>query len=250
MEAGNVYLPHPELAPWVADLMEECAGFPSAAYDDQVDAMSQAINRLRDASRAIYPVAESEIAIDPIEIGREWPRVFAIDSRPTETGALWMALNPQTETLYVYSEYYQNHGDAAVHAQGIRSRGPWIPGMLDVRGDGRSSSDGYNLLRIYRELGLALDEAQDSEQSGIVEVLQRIRSGRLKVFRTLENFFREYRLYRRDELGRIVKENDVLMNCLRHLCVGGRENMRRPTRPSPMGDQSRVLPGTPGGWML
>jgi hypothetical protein len=52
----------------------------------------------------------------------------------------------------------------------------------------------------------------DSEQSGVFEVLHRIRSGRLKVFRTLENFFRECRLYRRDGQGRIVRQNDLSMN--------------------------------------
>jgi hypothetical protein len=28
-------------------LIEECASFPNAAYDDQVDAMTQALNRMR-----------------------------------------------------------------------------------------------------------------------------------------------------------------------------------------------------------
>lgn len=46
VEAGNVHLPTPELAPWVADLIEEAAAFPNGAHDDQVDAMSQALNRL------------------------------------------------------------------------------------------------------------------------------------------------------------------------------------------------------------
>lgn len=45
-EAGNVWLPAPELAPWVTDLIEEAAGFPNAAHDDRVDAMTQALNRL------------------------------------------------------------------------------------------------------------------------------------------------------------------------------------------------------------
>jgi predicted phage terminase large subunit-like protein len=30
VEAGNVYLPHPEYAPWVNDFIEECAAFPTA----------------------------------------------------------------------------------------------------------------------------------------------------------------------------------------------------------------------------
>jgi predicted phage terminase large subunit-like protein len=47
IEAGNVYLPDPTIAPWITGFIEECAAFPNGAYDDQVDAMSQALNRLR-----------------------------------------------------------------------------------------------------------------------------------------------------------------------------------------------------------
>ena len=46
VEAGNVWLPAPELCPWVDGFIEEAAGFPTAAHDDQVDAMSQGLNRL------------------------------------------------------------------------------------------------------------------------------------------------------------------------------------------------------------
>lgn len=46
VEAGNVYLPAPTLAPWVTDLVEEAAAFPKGAHDDQVDALSQGLNRL------------------------------------------------------------------------------------------------------------------------------------------------------------------------------------------------------------
>jgi predicted phage terminase large subunit-like protein len=46
VEAGNVHLPTPEVAPWVGDLIEECAAFPNATHDDQVDALSQGLNRL------------------------------------------------------------------------------------------------------------------------------------------------------------------------------------------------------------
>jgi len=45
-EAGNVWLPHPDLFPWVKDLVSELTGFPAAANDDQVDALTQALRRL------------------------------------------------------------------------------------------------------------------------------------------------------------------------------------------------------------
>ncbi|MFC6080933.1 phage terminase large subunit [Sphaerisporangium aureirubrum] len=46
VEAGQVFLPSPELAPWVGAYIEETASFPRGSHDDQVDGMSQAINRL------------------------------------------------------------------------------------------------------------------------------------------------------------------------------------------------------------
>jgi predicted phage terminase large subunit-like protein len=46
VEAGNVWLPSPEIAPWIGDLVEEAAAFPTGAHDDQVDTLSQALNRL------------------------------------------------------------------------------------------------------------------------------------------------------------------------------------------------------------
>ncbi|MEK4085621.1 phage terminase large subunit [Psychrobacillus sp. FSL K6-1415] len=45
-EAGNVYLPHPNMCAWVEDLIEELVSFPNAAHDDLVDMTTQALNQL------------------------------------------------------------------------------------------------------------------------------------------------------------------------------------------------------------
>lgn len=42
-EAGNIWLPKRENAPWVGDYIEELVTFPKSKYDDQVDATSQAL---------------------------------------------------------------------------------------------------------------------------------------------------------------------------------------------------------------
>lgn len=46
VEAGNVYLP-PLSLPWVRDFLDEVTAFPNGSNDDQVDAMSQALMRLK-----------------------------------------------------------------------------------------------------------------------------------------------------------------------------------------------------------
>ncbi|QHB37139.1 terminase [Microbacterium phage Terij] len=47
IESGNVYLPHPTEAPWVLELISELRSFPTGAHDDQVDALTQALDDLR-----------------------------------------------------------------------------------------------------------------------------------------------------------------------------------------------------------
>jgi predicted phage terminase large subunit-like protein len=44
IEAGNVFLPHPREAGWMADCIEELVSFPFAEHDDFTDALSQLVN--------------------------------------------------------------------------------------------------------------------------------------------------------------------------------------------------------------
>lgn len=57
VDAGNIYLPHPAIAPWVPDFIEELATFPSSANDDQVDAFSQAMRHMDSRSEFFILVA-------------------------------------------------------------------------------------------------------------------------------------------------------------------------------------------------
>jgi predicted phage terminase large subunit-like protein len=45
VEAGNVWLPHPSVFPWVRALIDELVAFPNGANDDQVDSLTQYLNR-------------------------------------------------------------------------------------------------------------------------------------------------------------------------------------------------------------
>jgi len=44
--AGNVWLPHPSIAPWTPEVVAELVRFPRAPNDDDVDACTQALARL------------------------------------------------------------------------------------------------------------------------------------------------------------------------------------------------------------
>jgi predicted phage terminase large subunit-like protein len=47
IEAGNYYIPHPALFPWVEEYVAELIAFPKSAYKDQCDTTSQGLNKLR-----------------------------------------------------------------------------------------------------------------------------------------------------------------------------------------------------------
>jgi predicted phage terminase large subunit-like protein len=65
VEARNVWLPAPELAPWIDKLIDEAASFPNGSNDDQVDALSQSLNRL-----LLNPLlVDEEILEDPEDDG-------------------------------------------------------------------------------------------------------------------------------------------------------------------------------------
>jgi predicted phage terminase large subunit-like protein len=68
VEAGNVWLPRPENAPWVHDFVEELAGFPNASNDDQVDAASQALKRLLIDGAVGGPAVHTEPARDDLAL--------------------------------------------------------------------------------------------------------------------------------------------------------------------------------------
>lgn len=64
VEGGNVYLPAPELAPWVDKFLLEHRLFPRGANDDQVDGTTQALNRL-----LLSPILEDDEIVEDDEDG-------------------------------------------------------------------------------------------------------------------------------------------------------------------------------------
>ena len=46
VEGGGLVLPHPQIAPWVNDFVDEVTTFPMAAHDDRADALSQLLRRI------------------------------------------------------------------------------------------------------------------------------------------------------------------------------------------------------------
>jgi predicted phage terminase large subunit-like protein len=89
VEAGNVFLPDPSIAPWVGDVELECAQFPLGAHDDIVDAMTQAINYLAPAGMSRLNRAHYEAQEENRTFGQINP------TKMVEEG-FWASLRKQT----------------------------------------------------------------------------------------------------------------------------------------------------------
>jgi phage terminase large subunit-like protein len=219
------------------------ASFPPHERDARANGTPQL------GSGAIFPIPESDVFVDDFPIPDHWPKAYGLDVGWKKTAAVWGALDRETDTIYLYSEYYRGQAEPEVHAKGIKARGEWVPGVIDPASRGRSQVDGRQLIQQYMDLGLNIDVAFNGVESGIFEVWQRLSSGRLKIFKSLVNFQAEFRLYRRDDKGRVVKENDHLMDAGRYLVMSGLE--RAITKPKPFEpDQEEYgYSNREGGWM-
>lgn len=57
--AGSIYLPHPVIAPWVMEFIENFAKFPKGTHDDEIDTASQAIDHLASVPK-VWPMYRGE----------------------------------------------------------------------------------------------------------------------------------------------------------------------------------------------
>ena len=189
----------------------------------------------------VYPIGDgSMILCDPFPLPDHWARIAGCDFGIEHAGAgAWIAHDRDTDTTYLYDCYKEPGQLPAYHAQAIRARGPWIPVAWPHDGIARDKGSGKPLAGQYEKRGVNMlpepaaweEEVRDrrkgvggiarvgpqSREAGSAEILERMRTGRFKVFRTAatELFMREIRtLHRKD--GVIVPANDHVESCVRY----------------------------------
>jgi hypothetical protein len=216
---------HVTMMTWddIPHLSEEAKQEVLASYGaHEKDARSKGVPQL--GAGAIYTVDESQFVIEPIQFPAWYVRAYGMDVGWNRTAVIWGALDRETDVLYLYSEHYMAQEKPIVHADAIRARGAWIPGVIDPAARGRSQDDGKKLYETYTDpegCRLNLAPSSNAVEAGIYDIQTRLSTGRLKVFKTLTNWLMEYRIYRRDEKGKIVKDNDHALDATRYLILSG-----------------------------
>lgn len=213
----------------------------------QRDARSKGIPQL--GAGAIFRLAEADYVIPPLKGGipEHWPRCYGLDVGWRVTAVVWMAMDPDSRTYYIYAEYERAEAPPSIHAAEIKAKGSWILGTVDPAAGGRGQDDGQRLIDNYRALGLTLTEADNSVNTGLEELNDAYISGQLKIFETCQKTIRQMRVYRRDEKGKIVKKNDHLIDAKRYCWMSGRAVMK--IRPKPVHMQGAKIAESPRSWM-
>lgn len=191
---------------------------------------------------AIYPIAPEDVSCQPFPIPAFWPRGYGMDVGWKRTAVVWGAWDRANDIVYLYTEHYRGQADPPTHIAAIKARGDWIPGVIDPAAAGSSQIDGEKLILKLQEGGLLLEAADNAVDAGLYAVWERLSTGRLKIFTTMQNFWSEYRLYRRNERGQIIKAHDHLMDAMRYLILSGLDHMKV----MPAVTAVRPLPGISG----
>jgi phage terminase large subunit-like protein len=173
-------------------------------------------------SGLIFPVIEEDIVIDPISIPAHWVQIGGIDfGWDHPTAAVALAWDRDADIVYVTKEYRKSQATPVIHAAAIK---PWgnFPWAWPHDGLQHDKGSGDQLAELYRAQGLdMLDERATFEdgtngvEAGIMAMLDRMQTGRWKVFSTCGLWMEERRLYHRKD-GKIVKERDDVISASRY----------------------------------
>lgn len=174
-------------------------------------------------SGRVFPVPEEQIVCEPITIPKTWPQIVGIDfGWDHPFGAARLAWDRDNDCLYVCGEYRQREASPIIHAASIKPWGDWIPVAWPHDGLQHDKGSGEQLAEQYRAQGLNLtteratfEDGTNGVEAGVSEMLQRMETGRWKVFSTCQMWLEEFRLYHRDN-GLIVKERDDVLSASRY----------------------------------
>lgn len=170
-------------------------------------------------SGLIYPIDESELLVSPFEIPEFWPKFFGMDFGWHNTAVAFMAHDRESDVVYLYGEYLAGHLTPLLHAPHLIKRGcDWMKGAYDGAGRAAQQADGANLVDLYQKCGIKnwIPADKTCVEEGLMQVLQRMETGRFKIFSNLTKTMTELRMYCRDDNAKVKKGNDHLMDAIRY----------------------------------
>lgn len=149
----------------------------------------------------VFPFAQEQLEISPFEIPRHWPQIIGVDfGWDHPFGAAKLAWDRDQDTVYVTAEYRESRALPVMHAAAIKPWGSW-PVAWPHDGLNTEKGTGDELVKQYTKEGLNMlpwkatnppDKTQGQEEgdggnsveAAILDMYERMETGRFKVFST------------------------------------------------------------------
>lgn len=177
-------------------------------------------------SGRIFPIAEEVIKEEPLVfVPSHWKQLMGLDiGWDHPTAFVLLGIDPDADCIHVMRGYRRAREIPLVHAAAVKPWGDWVP--VAWPRDALQHDKGGSCEQIsqqYKDHGLNMvsepaaypDKRGFGVEAGIAEMLERMRTGRLKVNANLSEWFEEFRMYHRKD-GDVVKERDDLLCATRY----------------------------------
>jgi phage terminase large subunit-like protein len=201
-------------------------------------------------SGRVFPIEEEYIKCDAFPIPDHWPQLAGLDFGWDHPSAgTRMAWDRDNDIIYVIATHRAREQTPTLFAAAVKAWGNWIKWAWPHDGLQHDKGSGEQLAQQYKAAGLNMlperatfDDGTNGVEAGVLEILERMQQGRLKVFSHLSEWFEEFNLYHRKD-GLIVKKVDDLMSATRYVIM-----MKRFACVKPRKQKSAQMPDS-GGWM-
>ena len=196
-------------------------------------------------SGRIFLALEDDIKEPDLDyLPQHWVKMWAIDfgiGHPF--AAVAGAWDRDNDVIHILFGFKMRDALPITHAFKMKQNGAALPVAWPQDGTSRDKGSGETLAAQYRKHGLKMlpDFAQwpdgsRSTEAGILEMQERMATGRFRVAASFAEWFEEYRMYHRKD-GLIVKLNDDLLSATRvfvmdkrhaqQVALGGEATKRR-----------------------
>lgn len=190
-------------------------------------------------SGRIFPVEEDAIKVAPFQIPAHWPRINGIDfGWDHPSAAAHCAWDRDADCWYVVKAHRQREATPILFSAAVKAWGSWVPTAWPHDGLQHDKGSGEQLAKQYANAGLLMlkdratfEDGTNGVEAGVLDMLDRMQTGRFKVFANLDDWFQEFRMYHRKD-GKIVKERDDLLSATRYALMMKRKAVVH--RPKPV----------------
>lgn len=197
-------------------------------------------------SGRVFPIPEEDILCEPFQIPIDWVQIIGIDfGWDHPFAAIHCAWDRDADIFYVCKEFAARETTPIFHAASIKPWGDWIPIAWPHDGLQHDKQSGVTLAEAYRAQGLNMmteratfADGSNGVEAGVMEMLDRMQTGRWKVFRTCGGWLQEFRLYHRIE-GLIEPIRDDRISASRYAYMMRRNAIRKPSKRDVRGGKQR-----------